>query len=286
MTYANTDTGVPVLSVNTPFFGYFPTMKYDINNVLSNTVGAHEVITDVFFRINFIKKVINNVSAYYVYDVQDGETPEILAEKFYQDRGAGWVILYANGITDPLFEWPLPYDAFNKMIIDRYGSLEIAKTNIHHAEMVITRTDQYGNSHSNKYVIDDQRRTNQMPQYPYAYFTPWYATSHKTSDSTIFTADESTITADSSYDGPVSVFRSGSIPLINGEQTYELNGLTITESISGRNISYYDWELEKNDARKRIKVIKTEYYPQIQSELKNLTGKSVGSSQVRLRSMM
>lgn len=221
MAYDSIDlqTGVPVASANTPFFGYFPKTTYDINNVRKAPAGPHETITDIFFRVAFIKKVINNISSYYVYDVQDGETPEILAERVYGDRGAGWVILYANNITDGQFEWPLPYEAFNKMIIDRYGSVEDAQSVIHHTEMTITRTNQYGDSHSDTYIIDES-----------------------------------------------------DLPGIENTQSYTLGNLIITETKTGQQISNYDWELKENDKRRSIKIIKAEYYAQIQTEFKNLSG--------------
>lgn len=286
MAYANTYTGVPNTSTNSPFFGNFPLIDYDINNILQSTAGSHETITDVFFRVGFIKQIINNLSAYYVYEVQDGDTPEILAERFYGDKGAGWVILYANEMYDPQFDWALPYDAFNAMIIDRYGSLENAQTTVHHSEMIITRTNQYGDSHSDTYTIDLERKTESMPDAPYPYFTPWTATTFRTADSSIVKADSfepTYITADITYDDDITISRSGSIPLMTGYRTYELNGLTITETVSGRQVSYYDWELENNNNKKLIKVIKAEYYPQIRNEFKSLAGSAVGPDQMYLK---
>ena len=42
-------------------------------------------------------------------EIDDGETPEVVAEKIYGDAGAAWVVLLANSIIDPQFEWPLNY---------------------------------------------------------------------------------------------------------------------------------------------------------------------------------
>ena len=106
MAYANTQNGIPIKTANTAYFGQFPKIDYDINNILTTTNGPHETITDVFFRIGMVKNVVNNVSAYTVYEIQDGDTPEILAEKFYKDRGAGWIIMYANGMQDASFDFP------------------------------------------------------------------------------------------------------------------------------------------------------------------------------------
>jgi len=275
MSFANTQTGVPIPSANTPFFGKFPTMEYDINNTVTYLNGPHETVTDIFFRFGILKKIINNTSAYYVYDILDSDTPELLAEKIYGDVGAGWIILYANKISDAQFDWPLQYDSFQKMINDKYGSVDWAQANIHHCEMVIERTNEfYGTTSTTTFVIDTTRQTLNVPNVPYAYFTPWTSTTHRTADSNAFTADDYErpfMTADLTYDDLITISRSGSIPLIQGVNTYELDGKTITETISGREVTYYDYELKLNDDKRLIKIIKPDYYSQIMSEFKKLT---------------
>ena len=119
------------------FFDKFPKVKYNVTNAVVNK--RYEDVTNVFIRIVYLKDILKNVTSYYVYEVEDGETPEVLAQMIYEDVGAAWMILYANEILDPQFEWPLDYDSFQKYIIDKYGSIENAKTNIHHYEKVVTR---------------------------------------------------------------------------------------------------------------------------------------------------
>jgi Base plate wedge protein 53 len=271
----NTATGIPGIPLNTPFFGKFPTIQYDINNTQIYVLGPHETVTDIFFRFGIIKNVLNNISSYYVYNVLDTDTPELLAENVYGDIGAGWIIIYANQIFDPQFDWPLNYDSFQKMIIDKYGSVEWAQTNTHHCEMNITRTNEfYGTTQTTNFVIDKERLTNNVPNVPYAYFTPWTTTTHRTADSNVFTADDYEspyLTSDLTYDDLETVSKSGSIPLIQGVQTYEIDGKTITETVSGQEVSYYDYELKINDDKRLIKVIQPQYYLQIMEEFKNLT---------------
>lgn len=111
------------------YFDYFPKTGYNINKNLDNTnefVGATNVLT----RVKIIQQALNTVWAYYIHTVKDHETPEILAQRVYNDVGAYWIILLANNITDPQYDWPLAYDAFNKFIIDKYGSLATAKTTV------------------------------------------------------------------------------------------------------------------------------------------------------------
>lgn len=118
------------------FYNFFPKIKYDINK---NQYPTYEEVTDVFFRIGVIQNALNNISSYFLYEIQDGDTPELLAERFYNDAGAGWIILLANNITDGQFEWPLDYTSFQQYVAARYGSIETAQITEHHYEKVITR---------------------------------------------------------------------------------------------------------------------------------------------------
>ena len=277
MAFANTQTGIPGISANTPLFGFFPTIDYDINNTVNYQTGPHETVTDIFFRFSLIRNVINNTASYYVYNVLDGDTPDLLAEQVYNDRGAGWIILYANRVFDPQFEWPLNYDAFKKMIIGKYGSVEIAQETIHHSEMTITRTNHFfGSTSFTTFQVDSFRLTEQFPKVAYAYFQPWTATTYRTADNNVFTGDDvepAFLSADITYDDKVLYAppRSGSIPTVTSYEEYEIDGKTVSVGVSGRNVSMYDYELKLNDDKRLIKIVKAEYYPEIITEFKKMT---------------
>jgi len=101
----------------TPYFAKFPQIQYDI---LKGKYSNFETVTNIFFRLGIIRDILSNTTSYYVLELEDGETPEILAEKVYEDSGAGWIILYANQIIDPQYEWPLEHRAFDKYIVEKY----------------------------------------------------------------------------------------------------------------------------------------------------------------------
>lgn len=101
----------------TPFLGKFPKIKYKPDNSI---YGPTENVTDIFFRIGVVQQTINNASSFYLYLVNEGDTPEVLAEKIYGDPGAFWMILYANYLFDPQFDWPLNTDEFPKYISEKY----------------------------------------------------------------------------------------------------------------------------------------------------------------------
>ena len=261
---------------NSKFLDTFPKLEYDINNTNTITQGPHETVTDIFFRFGIVKSIVSNASAYYVYDVQESDTPELLAEQIYNDSGAAWIIIYANKIIDPLFDWPLNYDAFQKMIKDKYGSVENAQTTTHHCEKVVTRVNEFfGTTSVTRFVVDQTRQTLQPLHVPYNYYTPYTATTYRTADSGVFTADDYEIpyaTADMMYDDLQVVSKSGSVAYSNEVNTYNIDGKTVVETIQGVAVSNYDYELRLNDDKKVIKIIKREFYTPIMNEFKTITG--------------
>ena len=57
----------------TKFLGLFPKVKYDIER---KVYGTKEEVTDIFFRVAFVKETLKNIASYYVYEVQDGDIIE------------------------------------------------------------------------------------------------------------------------------------------------------------------------------------------------------------------
>ena len=71
-----------------PYFGNFPKTKYSV----SEDRKVKETVTDIFKRYAVLRNVLSNSGSYVLYEVEDTDTPEILAEKVYKDAGAGWII--------------------------------------------------------------------------------------------------------------------------------------------------------------------------------------------------
>lgn len=226
----------------TSFLNQFPKIKYDISNSLYPE--SHETVTNIFIRIGIIKSVLNNISSYNVYEIDDGDTPDTLAQQVYNDAGAHWIILYANDMFDPQYDWPLPYDAFQSYIIEKYGSVETALTTVHHHEKVITRTLMPDN------IVTETR----------------------------FVVDAAQLTQND-LDVPYDVY----FDLANTQsvETFNIDGKTLTQVTKGETIYCYDYENELNEKKRTIKVIKADYYPRIMDELRTLTGTNIPNRRLR-----
>ena len=80
------------------------------------------MMTDLTRNIRFRRDVLSNVTVYDEYDIIDGETPEIIAEKIYGNSEYHWIIMLANDRYDYRNDFPLQTKDLEQYITDKYGS--------------------------------------------------------------------------------------------------------------------------------------------------------------------
>lgn len=111
------------------YFEKFPRIYYPVT---INGVKQYSLLKDITVNVRFIKEFLSNVTLYDYYDIVDGETPEIISEKFYGTPFYHWIIMILNERYDYLTDFPLPYNALYNMVVDKYGEENIES--IHHYE--------------------------------------------------------------------------------------------------------------------------------------------------------
>jgi hypothetical protein len=52
--------------------------------------------------------------------MQEGDTPEIIASKYYGDPERHWIVMLANDTINPFFDYSLDYPVFSKYLMDKY----------------------------------------------------------------------------------------------------------------------------------------------------------------------
>lgn len=101
------------------YFKDFPQFLYDFN--YGNGVVKTTVVKDITRNIRIKKDILANVVLFEEYDIIDGETPEIIAEKFYGSPEYHWVIMIANEMYDWTTDLPLIEDVLQKHIKTYYN---------------------------------------------------------------------------------------------------------------------------------------------------------------------
>jgi len=107
------------------YFDSFPVIRY------GSTDGTIKNVTNLLRRVAIRSKLKTNVSFFDTYDVKNGETPEIIADKLYDDPKLHWIIMLLNNVTDRYHDWPMSEQQFNSYLNEKYSNPD----GIHHYEI-------------------------------------------------------------------------------------------------------------------------------------------------------
>ena len=210
------------------YFNYFPKTFYTSNN----DVNGVEAITNIIARFAFDSQLKENTSAFYPYQVQDSDTPEIIADKYYGNVEYHWVVLLFNNIIDPQFDWPLKSDTLIDYIDKKYTANGAANTTVQSGLVwALSENNVQG------------------------YFKVITSTAN---DGTI---TQEKITLDASTYANVGV--------TSVSKTTQA-GEVVTIRTTKETQSYYTYETNLNESKREINLIKSDFLPQIEKEFKRV----------------
>lgn len=187
---------------------------------VTDSAGNSQLYRNLMARLSVIPSLFNDPLLYYTYDIQEGDTPEIVAHKYYGDTYRYWIVLFSNQMLDPQWDWPLNTSAFQKYITEKYDALGI---------------DPYSTTKEYQKLITQQSST----------------TGEVIVNSVTISQQE--------YDSFVAYSDTLTFP------TEQLS-VSVTRNVQ----TYYDYELEKNESKRNIKLLNKRYVGQIEDEFKKL----------------
>lgn len=266
------------------YFSKFPRISY------SNTECV-----DISRRVGMSDTTKRSLTLFYPYELTPGMRPDLLAHSYYDDSYYDWLIFLTNGIIDPYYGWYLGEQEFENFIHKKYGSVEESLAKIKYYQMnwydndiEISPTRYNDNTPEilKKYytpifgvgtnIIGYQRRRED-----------WYVNTNKIlqftvtmNSNTAFTADErlqikiaNTVVGNATCitSNTTAVFvqhiagntsanqilfgvTSGANATITDTDVMEEN-ITNDEFIYWTPVTYYDWEREKNESNKFIRLL-------------------------------
>lgn len=100
------------------YFDRFKDIYYEFN---INGKKVLKTVKDITTNVRFRKELLSQVTLYDEYDIQEGETPDIIAAKYYGSSQYHWVVMLANERFDYINDFPLSYHAFEMYVQDKYG---------------------------------------------------------------------------------------------------------------------------------------------------------------------
>jgi hypothetical protein len=210
------------------YFNYFPKTFYTSNN----DVNGVEAITNIITRFVFDSQLKENTSAFYPYQVQDSDTPEIIADKYYGNVEYHWVVLLFNNIIDPQFDWPLKSDTLIDYIDKKYTANGTANTP---AQSGLSWALSENNVQGYFKVITS-------------------------------TANDGTITTEK-----ITIDANTYANVTTGSNTYTTQaGESVRVVTTKETQSYYTYETNLNESKREINLIKSDFLPQIEKEFKRV----------------
>lgn len=126
-------------------------MKYfqTIGTIYQPVDGNYVLMTNLMSRAKVISSLVQNPLVFYKYDIQEGDTPETIASKYYDDSYRYWIVLYFNELMNPFWDWPMPQQLLDKYIDNKYmpeggdpqDGLNYAMSTIYEYRKITTKTD-------------------------------------------------------------------------------------------------------------------------------------------------
>ena len=150
------------------YFQNFP--KIATTDYKNNAVLA----TNLMARTAIIPSLLTNPLLFYSYDIQEGDTPEIVASKYYGDVNRHWLVLYANQIIDPQWQWPLTSQQLKIYIQDKYAAeantanvssvISYAQQTVKYHQKIFGTNNGEGGRSQRTMIIDESEYNSTIPE--------------------------------------------------------------------------------------------------------------------------
>mgnify|MGYP003347589066 FL=1 len=178
-----------------------------------------------------VPSLVDNLAFAYKYDVNEADTPENIAQRYYNDVNRYWIVLFGNNILDPQFGWPLTSSQFQSYLVNKYS----AAANSTDPNIVLSYVTG---------TVDHYQKT----------------VTTKNSDS--LQSQTITIEIDSATFNSTPSMITSNFTLPSGE--------TITQTVTTSVVSIYTNENNLNEAKRKINIVKDVYVPQMETQLQTL----------------
>ena len=115
------------------YFKEFPKFLY---NFKVNGKDKAVIVKDITQNVRVRKEILANITLYDEYDVRDGETPEIIAEKIYGSPLYHWVVMLCNEKYNYIDDFPLSTYNLEQHVTQKYGA-DLTKINSYEIKKIL-----------------------------------------------------------------------------------------------------------------------------------------------------
>ena len=248
------------------YFSNLPKIYYDYNIAGVNEV---RIIADISANMRFNVNALKDITLFDEYDIHDGDTPEIVSERIYGSPLYHWVIMLMNERFDYINDWPLSMSQLQQHVTSTYGVGN--EYNIHHwmdhNGRILTSTDKYYNPYTTtskifcNLSVDSNIVTSQIADLFNAIHT---GLSYEVKGIGI---------EPNTYVNTINSLSSITISNLPNETILsELSFMAyIDPMIGATSVTNFDYEMDLNESKRRIKILHPTVLPSILVQLKDLT---------------
>ena len=107
----------------------------NFQKILYDPVGNNnpKLMTNIMKRVRIRANMKKEVVMLDQYDIQENETPEIVADKHHGSPYYHWVVMILNDISDVNHDWPKSTRQMQKYLTDKYTVTQLSEA--HHYEL-------------------------------------------------------------------------------------------------------------------------------------------------------
>lgn len=197
---------------------------------LSESETSADILTKITTRFAYEQTFKENTSVFYEYDIKDSDTPEGIAYKMYGSSERHWMILLLNDIMNPVYDWPLDQREIIKFVDSKYS----ANANTSNGQTGLSWSKSNIKDYL-KIVTKTDIRTNTIQVDKYVIDANTYAN-----------------------------------VIVDSITTTLSDNAQVRIDTSKQTISYYDYEIEANEAKRTIKILKPEFAPAVEEEFRKV----------------
>lgn len=228
-------------------FKNFPEIQYTLST------GKIVTIKDFFRKSMIEQEAVNSVISYTYYEIQDGERPDVVADRLYGDSELHWTFFLVNDM-DNYYQWHKDNVTFEKHINEMYPEYWLIASD---------STDIV--SSSSKFLLGEiiessQQQGNVISVQPTFNRIGVAGGSWNANDVVTGKVSGKSFTVSSVVNGP-----DGIDHYVNSEG-HKRNNLTTGFTP----VTYYTHDYEQNETNRKIKVIRPAYIRRVVSEFEKV----------------
>ena len=266
---------------------------------------ANSFARNIMTRVNLGPDISKFAQAFYPYSVKEYDRPDVLVFNYYDDPDDTWLIFHTNEVIDPYFVWRLKDGDFDSFILQKYGDISNANLSIVHYknnwaddDQLISTAAYDAKTDAEKFYWTGVPGPNgglsgyERKKEDVVFSTNKILEFTVTSSNGTFTADEYG-SANGSTRGTVSFSNSSVISVRHIVGSFDTVPFTFTGALSGATaevsavttvkqvipedlesyfspVTSYEYEVDKNDSLKEIRLLDNRYKGQIEKKFSAL----------------